>query len=280
MPEGGLAGWYRDWYGHTDGFFAPAWETFHVDQLIPWIDGRFNTIEDRSGRAVAGLSMGGFGALQYAGRHPDLFGAVGAFSGGTDLRSSAAREIIPASMWQAGAAVGLTGIADGRFRVNLYEHGSISGDAAKQLVYRMTTLFGPPTLVDEPAEPDGRIEDWPTVNPLSLLRSTPNPYAGYGTRFGLYAGGCDTQRPGSTVTTSDGTTNSGGCAYPDEPAGTEAELALMNRSFDAALSAAGINHRYCTGTGTHDWPYWRADLRDFLGYVYGPASLSPDCNNA
>ena len=83
MPAGGRAGWYSDWPGRTDGNFAPLWETFHVHQLVPWVDANFNTSGTRSGRAVAGLSMGGYGALRYAGRHPHLFSAVGAFSAGT-----------------------------------------------------------------------------------------------------------------------------------------------------------------------------------------------------
>src|SRR5690606_6712648 len=103
MPEGGRAGWYSDWPGRTAGNFAPLWETFHVHQLVPWVDANFNTSGTRSGRAVAGLSMGGYGALRYAGRHPHLFSAVGAFSAGTDINPPGARKIISDSMWQAGA---------------------------------------------------------------------------------------------------------------------------------------------------------------------------------
>ena len=58
------------------------WETFHVEQLIPWVDDNLRTVAERSGRAVAGLSQGGFGALSYAARHPDLFTSVASFSGG------------------------------------------------------------------------------------------------------------------------------------------------------------------------------------------------------
>jgi S-formylglutathione hydrolase FrmB len=79
------AGWYSDWKGETDGHFAPQWETYHITQLVPFIDANFNTIKNRSGRAIAGASMGGFGALKYAGRFPGVFSAVGSFSGGTDL---------------------------------------------------------------------------------------------------------------------------------------------------------------------------------------------------
>jgi len=88
MPDGGYDGFYSDWYG-TDidghnGSVAPGWETFHIDDLLPWVDANFNTLGTRAGRAIAGLSMGGFGSMSYAARHPDLFSAAGAFSGAVD----------------------------------------------------------------------------------------------------------------------------------------------------------------------------------------------------
>lgn len=67
MPEGGRVGWYADWYGETDGHFSPQWETFHVRQLIPWIDANFDTKATREGRALVGLSMGGLGTVRAAG---------------------------------------------------------------------------------------------------------------------------------------------------------------------------------------------------------------------
>ena len=51
-----------------------------VDDIVPWIDARLPTIAARSGRVIAGLSAGGFGAVDIALRHPNLFGAVEAWS--------------------------------------------------------------------------------------------------------------------------------------------------------------------------------------------------------
>lgn len=83
MPDGGkddYAGWYSDWF--NDGQFGPPmWETFHIRQLIPFIERNFRVRSERGGRIVAGLSMGGFGALKYAARHPDLFAGAYSFSG-------------------------------------------------------------------------------------------------------------------------------------------------------------------------------------------------------
>ncbi|GGP62682.1 alpha/beta hydrolase [Streptomyces melanogenes] len=164
MPEGGRAGWYSDWAGHTDGNFAPRWETFHVEQLLPWIDANFATVRDRSGRAIAGASMGGYGALRYGGRHPELFSAVGAFSGGTDLYQANAQKTIADSLWQAGAAIGWSGLLNPFFRV--------TGDT----LYRMETVFGPQN-------------GWPSVTPVSLALN--DAYNGYDGKLALYAGGAD-----------------------------------------------------------------------------------------
>ncbi len=86
MPDGGKSAWYTDWYNNGLGG-TPMWETYHIDQLIPWIDDHFRTVAARSGRAIAGLSSGGFGAMSYASRHPDLFVAAAAFSGAVDTNT-------------------------------------------------------------------------------------------------------------------------------------------------------------------------------------------------
>jgi S-formylglutathione hydrolase FrmB len=83
MPDAGGGGWYTDWVrGGAGG--VPEWESYHVHELIPWIDANFRTRATRDGRAVAGLSMGGFGAMTYAARHPDLFSYAASFSGAVD----------------------------------------------------------------------------------------------------------------------------------------------------------------------------------------------------
>jgi S-formylglutathione hydrolase FrmB len=87
MPDGGQGGFYSDWYNHGDGG-PPQWETYHIEQLLPWVDAHYRTVPDRGGRAVVGLSMGGFGAMSYAARHPDLFTSVASFSGAVDTNTA------------------------------------------------------------------------------------------------------------------------------------------------------------------------------------------------
>jgi S-formylglutathione hydrolase FrmB len=91
MPDDSPNGSYTDWYGlSTKDASAvpppptPAWETYHIDELIPWVDATFPTQPTAAGRAIAGLSSGGGGAAKYAAAHPGLFGFVGTFSGALD----------------------------------------------------------------------------------------------------------------------------------------------------------------------------------------------------
>lgn len=83
MPDGGQNGFYSDWYNRGEGG-PPMYETYHIRQLIPWVDTNYRTIASREGRAIAGLSMGGFGTLSYAARHPHLFVAAVSLSGAVD----------------------------------------------------------------------------------------------------------------------------------------------------------------------------------------------------
>jgi S-formylglutathione hydrolase FrmB len=82
-PDGGPDGFYSDWW--NDGLGGPPmWETYHTGELVPWIDSRFRTKAVGRARAIAGYSMGGFGALSYAARHPGLFSVAASFSGPVD----------------------------------------------------------------------------------------------------------------------------------------------------------------------------------------------------
>ncbi|WP_399892055.1 alpha/beta hydrolase [Streptomyces sp. BBFR51] len=77
MPEAGWNGWYSDWWNHGKGG-DPAWETFHTKELRRLLERDWGAGSDR---VVAGLSMGGQGALSYAARHPGMFKATAAYSG-------------------------------------------------------------------------------------------------------------------------------------------------------------------------------------------------------
>jgi diacylglycerol O-acyltransferase / trehalose O-mycolyltransferase len=189
MPDGGADGWYTNWY-IGDRSVQPRWETYHVGELVPWVDATYRTIAARRGRAVAGLSMGGYGALSYAARHPGTFVAAASFSGALEVGSSNA--------W------GQRSANEARWRAHL----PIS------IASRLRSL----ALV-ELRTGDGR----------------PGPLDRRGTKPG-----CDA------------------CAL-------ERFLLRGNVRLHQRLRALGIRHVWHDyGPGTHDWPYWRRDLRETL----------------
>ena len=89
MPDAGFdgdgGGWFTNWVDTKTQLGLSEWETFHVSQLIPWIDANLRTVAERRGRALAGLSQGGFGSTTYAARHPDMFVATASFSGAPEI---------------------------------------------------------------------------------------------------------------------------------------------------------------------------------------------------
>lgn len=76
MPDAG-ATWYindhKGEYPYEDMFFK---------EFIPFIDAAYRTRPHKEFRGISGLSMGGYGSLGYAMRHPDYFSACAAFSSG------------------------------------------------------------------------------------------------------------------------------------------------------------------------------------------------------
>jgi S-formylglutathione hydrolase FrmB len=78
--DGDGGGWCTNW---PDGRYD--WETFHIQQLIPFIDQNLRTRRSRSQRAIAGLSQGGFCSISYAAQFPQLFGVALAYSGAPEI---------------------------------------------------------------------------------------------------------------------------------------------------------------------------------------------------
>jgi S-formylglutathione hydrolase FrmB len=188
-------GWYADWF--NDGAFGdPRWESYHVGELIPWIDAHLKTIAARRGRAIAGLSMGGFGAMSYASRHPDLFAAAAAFSGAVDLNDP-----------------------------------QPSGFAAVS-----------PSIFGSYAEQQVR---WRMHNPTDLAANLRGMSLTLRTGDGTPGGPLDTAGPG--------------LAAQD---GLEYAVHRQMVDLNARLNAVGLPHVWQDyGPGSHDWPYWRRDLK-------------------
>lgn len=73
----GKNGWY------SDSVSAPGdkYESYIIQELIPEVEKKFRVAADRNHRAIAGLSMGGFGAMKFGLKYPEKFALLGSFSG-------------------------------------------------------------------------------------------------------------------------------------------------------------------------------------------------------
>ena len=89
VPEG-KDGWYTDGSVPNEKF-----EGYFVEELIPDVDRRFRTVASREGRAVAGLSMGGYGSLKFGLKHPELFAFAASMSGALGAPSWTPEQPLP-----------------------------------------------------------------------------------------------------------------------------------------------------------------------------------------
>lgn len=80
MPDGGR-------YFYCDCVDGPKYETYVIKELVPYIDSVFPSVAARSGRAIGGLSMGGYGAVKLALKFPELFVSANGHSGAYDIAS-------------------------------------------------------------------------------------------------------------------------------------------------------------------------------------------------
>jgi enterochelin esterase-like enzyme len=67
--------------GKFHGEWSGAWEAYIVRDVVPWVDSHLPTLRSRRGRGIAGLSAGGYGAVDIGLRHPDPFGTLESWSG-------------------------------------------------------------------------------------------------------------------------------------------------------------------------------------------------------
>ncbi len=79
MPDVGNS-WYVNWAQSEDGQ-KNNWEDAIIKDLIGHVDATYRTIAKREGRAINGLSMGGYGGLMLGLKHPDMFCSIGSHSG-------------------------------------------------------------------------------------------------------------------------------------------------------------------------------------------------------
>lgn len=79
---------YKPQSGETNGRPASAFEEVMINEIIPMIDAKFRTIDDREHRAIAGLSMGANQTMRIIMNNLDKFASYGGFSGTSNYPSS------------------------------------------------------------------------------------------------------------------------------------------------------------------------------------------------
>jgi len=218
MPDAGFdgdgGGWFTNWVDSHTALGPSRWETFDIHNLIPWVDANLRTIAHRRGRAIAGLSQGGFGAMSYAARHPDMFVAAASFSGAPEICIdptviAGATAIIDAT------AVGLDGV----------EPDAMFGDRATHEI------------------------NWQGHDPATLMTNLRGMKLYLWTATGLpgkYDKGINKLNPGGSA--------------------IEAMTHVSTVAFHKRLLAAHIPSYYDNYVyGTHTFPYWARDLREFIG---------------
>ena len=73
----------------------PHYDEYIVRDLVGYIDRRYRTVADRRRRGIAGLSMGGYGAITLALAYPDVFSAAASHSASSRPRKGGGRGVSP-----------------------------------------------------------------------------------------------------------------------------------------------------------------------------------------
>lgn len=79
MPDGD-----ESWHTNSAERARDRYEDYVTQDLVTDVETRFPAASGRANRAIMGMSMGGFGAVKLALRHPDLYGFVGGLSSALD----------------------------------------------------------------------------------------------------------------------------------------------------------------------------------------------------
>ena len=114
----GLTGHYSDWASRSnvadyarlyriiiitpegnDSWYIDKYESYILEELIPDVQQRYRTIETRYGRAIAGLSMGGYGAIKFGLKSPETFVFAASMSGAFGVTRFTEKDV--SQVWHA-----------------------------------------------------------------------------------------------------------------------------------------------------------------------------------
>jgi S-formylglutathione hydrolase FrmB len=163
-PDAGRTSWYFD--SPVDP--SMKYETYISKELVGWLDSNYRTIPDRSKRAIAGLSMGGHGALYLGIRHQEIWGAAGSMAGGVDIRPFPNNWDIAKRLglfsehpenWENYTVINLLHLLNGKDMTLLFDCGNSDFfcDANRRLHQKMLERNIPHTYIERPG---GHEEDY------------------------------------------------------------------------------------------------------------------------
>lgn len=203
------------WSMFTNSILNGGFENYIVNDLVNYMDSNYRTIASKDGRALIGVSQGGYGAIKLGMLYSDIFSIVASHSG----------------------LLYLDGVlALGEVIVSENPDGINGPDPAKFLTSAMyafssawsPNLSNPPWMVDIPIDDSGTVipevrDRWLEHDVFTML-SDPGYLGNMNSLKGIYL-----------------------------DAGTLDELAMdqMTMAFDAKLTALGITHTYETFEGGH-----------------------------
>jgi S-formylglutathione hydrolase FrmB len=162
-PDGSTPPWGGSYYANSELY--GNFEDYIVYDLADFIDSAYNTIPSRETRAIMGHSMGAFGSMYLALKHPDVYCSVVANSGPLDFKHFS--DWIPSVQSENGGAP-----------VHFYNP---SAGMMTYLFYTMAGAFSPninntPYPVDFPLDSLGNWKDsvwsrWSLRDPVILARN-------------------------------------------------------------------------------------------------------------
>jgi len=90
MPEGN-----DSWYTDSASVAADKYESYILKELLPDVEQRYRTIEARYGRSIAGLSMGGYGAIKFGLKSAGTFVFAASMSGAFGVTRFTEKDVGP-----------------------------------------------------------------------------------------------------------------------------------------------------------------------------------------
>lgn len=167
LPDGDTGPYEGSFY--TNSELYGRFEDYIVNDVLQYVESRFNTAKIAGGRYLAGHSMGAYGAMKIALKHPELFRGVAALSGPLDLRQLTA--LVPDLLAETAARPPYSYTPDA---------GPFSSFAFTMAGAFSPNVNNPPYFVDFPLDAQGEIvgavfDRWLAHNPPRFARTNFDP---------------------------------------------------------------------------------------------------------